>query len=361
VPHAPGPSLLQAPPPAPPRPAAPQPAEEAPAWEQFASDTGDATARLDAEPDSGRRQLRLAQSLEASRQRRRLLIITGAVGPALALLTGFIIWYSLSGDDTPPRPPNNPARNPVTFYVGPEAEYTSLLVVIRKVRPGDRIVVQGDIRAEIHVDEHEPLQGVTIEADEKKPEVVWRPLLQPGRHAALLQLNNAENVTIKGFTFDGDNKAANLILLECGCKDVRLENVKLRNFAETGVRFRNCMAEKDRPVVLSNVQANSDKPPLLFEVLQAYAVLFPKNEHIIVRENCQFAGKELSRNNLNAYVTILLQNQPIAAAACSSYFLTVPNVTIPNRALKPGDNAGVQLPKPLQWAKEELLPAPLPK
>ena len=35
-------------------------------------------------------------------------------------------------------------------------------------------------------------------------------------------------------------------------------------------------------------------------------------------------GQEPSRNKLNAYVTILLQNQPFAAAACSSYFLTAP-------------------------------------
>src|SRR5260370_33489528 len=35
-------------------------------------------------------------------------------------------------------------------------------------------------------------------------------------------------------------------------------------------------------------------------------------------------GKELPENNLNAYVTILLQNEPLAATAWSSYFLTVP-------------------------------------
>ncbi len=35
-------------------------------------------------------------------------------------------------------------------------------------------------------------------------------------------------------------------------------------------------------------------------------------------------GKEATRNNLFAYVSILLQNQPFAAAVCSSYFLTAP-------------------------------------
>jgi len=35
-------------------------------------------------------------------------------------------------------------------------------------------------------------------------------------------------------------------------------------------------------------------------------------------------GNELSKNILNAYITIFLQNQPFAAVACSSYFLTVP-------------------------------------
>src|SRR5207248_2102752 len=32
------------------------------------------------------------------------------------------------------------------------------------------------------------------------------------------------------------------------------------------------------------------------------------------------SGNELSRNRLNAYVTTMLQNQPFAAAGCSSYF-----------------------------------------
>jgi len=37
--------------------------------------------------------------------------------------------------------------------------------------------------------------------------------------------------------------------------------------------------------------------------------------------------QELPENNLNAYVTILLQNEPLTATACSSYFLTVPQRT----------------------------------
>jgi len=38
--------------------------------------------------------------------------------------------------------------------------------------------------------------------------------------------------------------------------------------------------------------------------------------------------KELQRNNLNAYLTILLQHQPFAAVASSSYFLTVPTLNL---------------------------------
>jgi WD40 repeat protein len=34
-------------------------------------------------------------------------------------------------------------------------------------------------------------------------------------------------------------------------------------------------------------------------------------------------GKELSNTILNAYITIFLHNQPFAAAACLSYYLTV--------------------------------------
>src|SRR5262249_33608497 len=38
--------------------------------------------------------------------------------------------------------------------------------------------------------------------------------------------------------------------------------------------------------------------------------------------------QEPPSNNLNAHVTILLQNQPFCEAACSSYFLTVPNGSV---------------------------------
>jgi YidC/Oxa1 family membrane protein insertase len=40
---------------------------------------------------------------------------------------------------------------------------------------------------------------------------------------------------------------------------------------------------------------------------------------------------EASRNNLNAYVTLLLQNQPLTAVGCSSYFVTAP---IPQNAVR---------------------------
>jgi hypothetical protein len=39
----------------------------------------------------------------------------------------------------------------------------------------------------------------------------------------------------------------------------------------------------------------------------------------------QATPEELSRNKLIALVTISMQMHPLAAAACSSYFLTAPN------------------------------------
>ena len=44
----------------------------------------------------------------------------------------------------------------------------------------------------------------------------------------------------------------------------------------------------------------------------------------LMEEQLEKQSKEQANHNLNAYLTLFLQNQPLAAATCSSYFLTVP-------------------------------------
>jgi hypothetical protein len=288
--------------PAAPRPASPQqaatitpaPAEEAVVWEQFAVDTDDLTAHLDTGPTGAKRKPRLAQSLEADRTRRRLYLIMG-VALTLALAGGLIVWFVLTRNQstTPPKH-DGKQRQAMTFHVGPDAEYQSINALLNKLRPGDTVIVQTDVlREKLHIDNHRArtLSGVHIEADQKRPgPVVWKlPENVTRKDEAIVQLEEVENFTIKGFTFDGENRTNNLIVLLCGCSGVTLDGLKLQNYLETGVRFTNCMAPRDAPVVLTNVQASGDRPPLLFEV-RSFFKKYLKNDHIIVRDDCTFTG-----------------------------------------------------------------------
>ncbi len=372
--RAPAPSLLQATPVAPRPAAAPAvipSAEQSAAWEQFAGAVADdATARIDAAPKSGRRRNRQTQEAEASR-RRRLLLILGVVGVLLIGVVGFFIWRAFSSRDVKPQPPPGETRKPTTFSVGLDADFPTLGVLMKtgQLRPGDRVLVQSDLNEELRIDKHDAgaLKGITIEAEGKKKEVLWRPAKKSTRPSAIVMLTDVEDVTIKGFTFDGkgdSGPADNLIQLIGKCRNVKLENLKLRNYIDSGMRFTNCMATKERPVRVNGVEFHDDrKVPLLFEV-RASIPSTPGNENIVIDDDCKFQPNvlpiqlwslkpkqndgvklpattgELPSNIVNAYATILLQNQPIAAPACSSYFLITPR----SKPLTPELKIGVEPP-----------------
>src|SRR5262249_52745830 len=112
--------------------------------------------------------------------------------------------------------------------------------------------------------------------------------------------------------------------LLCDCRNVRLDNVEMRNFVEAGVRFTNCVATGDRPVGLSPGSSKGDKSPLLFEGLPAYRD-HPQNDGIVVTDGCKLEG----------------------------------NFKIPVRGLKPGDNK-ITLPKDLQAKVEAVTQPPMP-
>ncbi len=197
-------------------------------------------------------------------------------------------------DDPPPDVKPGP-RQPTTFYVGPEAQFPTLRTLLNtgKLQPGDSIIVQApEIHEGLHLDTKmtRTLKNVVIEADPKFKEVVWKKAKEQVAPARIVFLEDAEDITIKGFTFDGEGKAESLIQLACNCRNVKLENVKLRGFTKTGIRFTNCMATREKPVIVSGAEAKSDKPPLLFEVSYGYKN-HPHNQNIIIRDNCKFEGE----------------------------------------------------------------------
>jgi len=73
--------------------------------------------------------------------------------------------------------------------------------------------------------------------------------------------------------------------------------------------------------VLFAVPAAADEPKKPAKEAKLCEVEVVKN----IDYNDAKEAEATSRNNVNAYVTILLQSQPFAGAVCSSYFLTVPD------------------------------------
>jgi serine/threonine protein kinase len=279
--------------PAPPRPAPSPVKDQAPAWEAAPAPNADATEQLDTAPRSTRRRTRESQKKEAARKR-LILIIIAIAGALLIGVASFFIWRALSTEDKSSTPSPVVKREPMTFYAGKDAEWPTLLVLVQtgKLRPGDHVVVPNEITDELKIDTRDAflIKGVTIEADEKKPEVLWKPRKNSAKASALIMLTDVEDVTIKGFTFDGKGEkgqADNLIQLTCGCRNVRLENIKLRNFLETGLRFSNCMATREAPVIVTGAQfADNPKPPILFELKEFFYKLYPANDNIIIRDDC---------------------------------------------------------------------------
>jgi hypothetical protein len=307
--------------------------DQLPVWAPEPATEEDATARLDTAPLSTRRRTRESQETEAARKR-LLLIIIAAVGVLLIGVAGFFIWRALSTEDKPLPPPVVEGRKPMTFYVsGASADYPSLSVLFDtpRLKSGDRVVVRAAaITDELHIKESQArvLKGISIEADETIPEVVWKPKRNSISAGALLEMNDVEGFTIKGFTFDGKGEAGlakALIQLECGCRDVKIENVKLRNWADAGIKFTNCIATKEKPVIVSGAQfTDNPKPAILFELRPFYYNAYPGNEHITIRDDCTI---------------------PPAAA-------------IQVQTVKQGDYAGITLPKGRQ---PQVIPVTFPK
>jgi len=81
----------------------------------------------------------------------------------------------------------------------------------------------------------------------------------------LLQLSDVQGLTLKGFIFDGEGRVPILLSVCCGCRNLTLDELELRNYTAVGIGFRNCMAYENQPVIVTGVKANSTLPPLDFK------------------------------------------------------------------------------------------------
>jgi hypothetical protein len=271
--------------------------EQLPIRERSPADEAD---RPDTAPLTSRRRTRESQAKEAARKK-LVLIILAAVGTILVGVACFFIWRALSSDETPtPQNPSIDSSKPKTYTIGPgkgvedATNYPTLTSLTRtgKLRSGDRILVQlPEMHDSFSLDTRTArgLKNITIEADPALKEVVWKKPKDQLLVPRLVFLEDAEDFTIRGFTFDGEDKVENLIQLVCNCHNVKLEKLKLRGFTQAGIRFTNCMGEKDRPVTVSEVEVKGAQPPFLFEVLPVYKN-HPHNQYVYIEQNCKYEG-----------------------------------------------------------------------
>jgi hypothetical protein len=163
---------------------------------------------------------------------------------------------------------------------------------LKQARPGDRIIVHEGITIDqdLHIDgKRAPhLRGVRLEAAPNE-KVTWT--LPPGqkRPARLLQLDDVDGFTIKGFVFDGGGEKLDYLIVLNACPSVRLEDVELQNFKVAGVHCINCGRSDEKPVELIRVVGGvAAAPCLLVEVRRNIAG--PRSNHVLVSTDCNLLG-----------------------------------------------------------------------
>jgi len=266
-----------------PPPAAVTAAEEEAPWASLAADTHDTTSQLDTDRAAGGRA-RLDQSREAAQARRRLFVILGIIGAVVLVLSIIGVWLALRGKPSDTGKKTEPEST--IHHVGRDGDFNTIAEALDHAKSGDRIVVRADVvRDWLSLAADRGLKNITIEAADPKKKVVWRPPAGPG--STLILLNDVEGIHFKGFKFDGEGRLKTLVHL-CTSRAITLEDVELAGFTESGVRFTNCSPRPRQRIELKRVSANSDKPPLFFEVLRSFEPL--RNANITVEPNCSFTG-----------------------------------------------------------------------
>jgi hypothetical protein len=250
----------------------PTPAEESLPWEHLAPDTEDPAARADTAPRSAAMPAASASgSLKAVRAlvSRRWLVAAVAVAVLIGclVLVGWLVAGKSSGPtgqgSISPDAPAPPQRPAVHVSQSQRDACRSVGEALRKAKANERIVVHDPVvREALEVDGKtwRVARDLTVEpADELKEPVRW---ILPAKSKApqLLVLNNLEGFTLRGFTFDGEQRAEDTILLTGRCPGLTVEDVTVQGFKRSGVLISNCVGGMGRPVSLVRLRAVTRKP-----------------------------------------------------------------------------------------------------
>jgi hypothetical protein len=202
---------------------------------------------------------------------------------AVALIATLLVVFREKPEKTDP----GPSAPPNTIYVsrtGKGSLESALESAFKVVKADGRIVVR-DGPLEFAPRTIGPPyiipKNVTLEAE---PGVEWR--LRRGNVQSqpwLITLAHLDGFTLKGFTFDGENRVKDLIQVKGTCPGLVLEDLTLKNFERSGIFFLNCEGSRDRPVTIRKIYLSASKQVeagFVFDLDQSIIKDIPVNRFI---------------------------------------------------------------------------------
>ena len=260
------------------------------AWERLTSDTDNPTARSDTAVHGPRSHVSTVEQL----RRHPYFWYFVAAGVFLLILLIGVLWTVYHGSAEPKA--GSSSKAPRIFYVTAQKDkpdsFSTIEAALLKARPGDRIVVQKDVHEEqLLLPDGRFGNRVTIEGD-GPGRVLWRmPKTAKDQKPAFIELFKTEDLHLKGFTLDGDNRVDDLVALFGRCPGLTLEDIYCQGFKRSAVNISHCSGRSDRPVSLLGLRAvttNKVEAALLFGFRQS--IIDPRgNDHVRV-VNCMFVG-----------------------------------------------------------------------
>lgn len=275
---------------------APLQPEKTPSWEELLEEEDAPAARDEIVPRPARRNpisvARRVGGLPPDTAPGRLGWIIGGASVivlGLVLVAAFFSWISSGATN----PISVTPKGPAVFYVNPRGDNNSPKLIAEilnglrgKSKQAARIIVQDDIaESDLVVD----VPQVTIEAEEGKT-IHWRPSAKPDANK-LFMVSKAENVRIKGFVLDGENRLDMLINLFHRCPGVKLENLQLQGFKKYGIWVTNCEGSGEHPIEFNQLKfitSQKDQTALFFSADLRGAP--PKNRYFAFHD-CTFVGE----------------------------------------------------------------------
>jgi len=257
------------------------------AWERLTSDTDNPTARADTSVYGPRSQISTAGQF----RRHPYFWYFVAAGIFLLLVLIGVLWTIYRGSTE--QKAGSPSRGPRVLYVTAQKDkpdsFSSISEALPRARPGDRIVVQKDVEEQLLLQDGRFGKNVTIEGE---GHVVWRmPTSIKDQKPAFIELFKTEDLHLKGFTLDGQNRVDDLVTLFGRCPGLTLEDITCQGFKRSAVNISHCSGQTNRPVSLMGLRVVTTKKveaALIFG-FQPNIIEPRGNDHIRV-VSCMFVG-----------------------------------------------------------------------